>query len=201
MKHLNFDSKESKEIIERGDILAFPTETVFGLGVRWDDKEAYEKLCEVKNRRFDKPISLMVGRNFPLDSIAYLDEGTKRVVERLMPGPLTLLLKAKEVPYQADLGTGTIGIRIPAKEDLLSFLEQFPYPLSVTSANISGEKPAYDSQECEKIFYGSPHIRGIIGGKCVSDVPSTVCLIQDGNIQIVRQGEITLDQIKEAYHG
>ena len=201
MKHLSFADAESKEIIERGDILAFPTETVFGLGIRWDDENAYEKLCTVKHRRFDKPISLMVGRNFPLDSIACLDEGTMRVVDRLMPGPLTLLLKAKNVPYEADLGTTTIGVRIPASEELLSFLETFDHPLLVTSANISGEKPAYDSDECSEIFSSSPLIGGIVEGKCVSDIPSTVCLMRDGNIQIVREGQVTLDQIKEAYYG
>ncbi len=201
MKYLDFENDESREIIERGDILAFPTETVFGLGIRWDDENAYEKLCTAKHRRFDKPISLMVGRKFPLDSIAYLDEGTIRVINKLLPGPLTLLLKAKTVPHQADLGTSTIGVRIPDKEDLLTFLDSFGYPLMVTSANISGEKPAYDSDECSKIFSSSPLIKGIVEGKCVSDIPSTVCLIREGNIRIVREGEITLDQIKEAYYG
>ena len=67
MKILSFEDKEAREIVEDGYVLALPTETVYGVGVRFDDEEAYERLCKAKNRRPEKAIAVMCSSSFPLD--------------------------------------------------------------------------------------------------------------------------------------
>ena len=92
MKIINFDDELAVEILKRGDVLAFPTETVFGLGVRYDKIGSFNKLVSIKRRPPDKPFTLMVGNKKMIYKFADVDKKAKKVIEKFMPGPITVLL-------------------------------------------------------------------------------------------------------------
>ena len=198
MEILNFNDNKAKDIIACEEVLALPTETVYGLGIKWDSPLAYERLCQVKNRRPDKAIAIMVGDKFDLDKYFELTADAKKVIQTFLPGPLTCLVKAREnTPYQSHLGTFIAGIRIPAKKELLNFLNELSYPLQVTSANISGEQALYDFEKVYQTFNNTSHIKGIIKGSCQSGTPTTVVDLTSDEIKVIRQGQITKEEIEK----
>ena len=201
MKILSFEDQEAKRIVEEGYVLALPTETVYGVGVRFDDETAYERLCKSKNRRPDKAIAVMCSPSFPLDEYFEISDGAKRVMDHFLPGPLTCLVKTKDkAPYQTHLGTGIAGIRIPAKKDLLSFLSSLPFAMQVTSANMSGEPATAEFSKTYNTFNNIEEVKGIIKGECQSGVPTTVVDLTEDSPIIIRQGEITKEEIEKVFY-
>lgn len=199
MKKLSFGD-EAKRILTDGYVLALPTETVYGLGVRWDDEAAYKRLYEAKLRKPTKPIAVMCGTNFNLDAHFEISDGAMRVIKKFLPGPLTVLVKAKSnVPFQAHLGTNVVGIRIPGKKELLDFLETLPFPLQVTSANISGKPPLTKCEDVIQAFELNENIKGIVEGDCESSIPTTVVDLTGEKPVVIRKGEILEDEINETF--
>ncbi len=202
MKTLSFESGEAKEILEEGYVLALPTETVYGVGIRWDDEKAYQRLASCKKRNPEKPIAVMTGRKFDLSMYFEISPQAKKVMDRFLPGPLTCLVMAKKnAPWQTHLGTQVAGIRIPDKKELVDFLDSLPWPLQVTSANISGEPSTKEYDEVVKVFHDDPLVKGIIKGKCDSGTPTTVVSLIGEKPVMIRQGEITMEQIEETFFG
>ena len=129
----------AKAALLNHEVICFPTETVMGLGVFYNDFEAYNRLNLVKERPEDKPYTMMVKSVDEIDKYAYVDQKAKRVIERFMPGSLTILLKAKDnVPGYVTHNTGIIGIRIPTNKEAVDLLNEVDIPLLVPSANKSG---------------------------------------------------------------
>lgn len=202
MKTYQFKDKEIIDIARRGEVFLVPTETVYGIGVRWDSLEGYEKLVKAKNRRPDKAIAIMVSAKMNLSECFYLSDQIQRVMKAFLPGPLTVLVKAKEnVPYQATLGTGIAGIRIPGSQKLLNFLNDVNIPLQVTSANISGQEPTSDYEKAKAVFEDNNDVKGIIYGECTSKVPTTVVDLTKEDPVMIRQGEIRLEDIEKVWKG
>lgn len=202
MERTDFEDQRLLKALSESKIIALPTETVYGLGVLWDDAEAYERLVHAKNRRPDKAISCMVSDDFDFDQYFVLTPAIRRVMKAFLPGPLTILVKAKDTcPFQSHLGTGICGIRIPAKDDLLAFLRKVRKPLQVTSANLSGQKALYESDSVYQLFKDNDDIPYLVEGTCQSAIPTTVVDLTKDEPVLIRSGEITLDSIKEIYHG
>ena len=114
------------KILKSGGIIAFPTETVFGLGVLSNSKENFLKLVKVKNRNPDKPFTLMISKIEQVKDLVEIDAKTEKIIKKFMPGPLTLVLKKKnnsEIPSYFDLNSGYIGIRIPDDKFILSLID------------------------------------------------------------------------------
>ena len=184
------------EALNNHQVIAFPTETVFGLGVFYDDQEAYELLNKVKNRREDKPYTLMLGDVNAISKYAYLDDKYLPIINKYMPGSLTILLRAKEnVPSYVTHGTGVIGIRIPSNNEALQLLSFVNKPLLVPSANKADQKPALSEEEVKEIF--SDEVKIIIPGKISSGLPSTIIDLTGDTIKLIRQGAITLKEIED----
>lgn len=201
MKVIDFQNPECRKILEDGYVLSFPTETVYGVGVRFDSEEAYERLCKAKNRRPDKAIAVMCSDTFNLDEFFEISDGAKKVIEYFLPGPLTCLVKARDnAPYQTHLGTYVAGIRIPEKKELLEFLKTLPFALQVTSANMSGQPSLDDFESVYKVFKDSEEVKGIVKGTCQSGTPTTVVDLTKDKPIVIRQGEITLKQIEEVFY-
>ena len=202
MDILSFDDVEAKQIVTDSHVLALPTETVYGLGVRFDSEEAYERLCAVKHRRPDKAIAVMCSLNFELSLFFDIDEKAMRVMKHFLPGPLTCLVKAKDnAPYQCHLGTHVAGIRIPEKPELLEFLSTLPFPLQVTSANMSGEPALKDFNDVYATFANVDEVKGIVKGQCDSGLPTTVVDLTKDRPVLIRQGKIRLEEIEAVYYG
>lgn len=194
MKDINTQIKECKEKLLHSGVICFPTETVMGLAVIYNDFNAYQKLNIVKNRPEDKPYTMMVKSIEDISKYAYVDENISRLIHKYMPGSLTLLLKAKDnVPGYVTHNTGIIGIRIPSNEVALKLLKEVDIPLLVPSANKSGCKPCYNSQEAKEVF--NNELDYIIEGESISNVPSTIVDVTKDNPLIIREGKITKEEI------
>lgn len=184
----------AKDILNNSGVIAFPTETVMGLGVIYDDKKAYEKLNIIKRRPEDKPYTLMLGDVNDISLYAEVSETAKKIINAFMPGSLTILLKVKDnVPSYVTHNTGIIGIRVPSHETALRLLKEVKKPLLVPSANRSGEKPAMSGAEAKEIF--KDELDYIIDGKIEGGVPSTIIDLTSDNYKIVREGPITKEMI------
>ena len=189
-----------KKALENHGVIAFPTETVMGLGVFYDDFVAYNKLNKVKNRPEDKPYTMMLGDPKNISKYAYIDEKAEKIIQAFMPGSITILLKSKDnVPDYVTHNTGVIGIRVPSLEDIQEMLNILEKPLLVPSANKSGEKPAFNSDEVKQIF--KDELDCIVEGKCVGGLPSTIVDLTGSEIKILREGPISKDMINNVLGG
>ena len=175
-------------------VIAFPTETVFGLGVFYDDKEAYELLNKIKNRREDKPYTMMLFDVGEISNYAFIKDKYLPIIRKYMPGSLTILLKAKEnVPNYVTHDTGVIGIRIPSNKEALELLRFVKKPLLVPSANKADQKPALTEEEVKEIF--KEEIDVVISGKTSSGLPSTIIDLTGEEIKLIRKGPIPLEEL------
>ena len=116
------DLKKCVDILNANELLAFPTETVFGLGIKATSEENYLKLVKAKKRPSDKPFTLMCSKVEDFDKICEINELTQKIIKKFMPGPITLILKTKkDVPHFLDLGSGYVGVRIPDDKFILIY--------------------------------------------------------------------------------
>lgn len=192
--------RKIKKALNKHGIIAFPTETVMGLGVFYDDFEAYEKLNKVKQRREDKPYTMMLGDPKKITKYADVDHNARKLISAFMPGSVTLLLHAKEnVPSYVTHGTGVVGVRVPSLVEILDMLNQLGKPLLVPSANKAGEKPAFNSEEVKKIF--GNEIDYVVEGECVGGVASTIIDLTTPEVKIIREGPVTKEMINSVLGG
>lgn len=187
----------AKKALDSHGVIAFPTETVMGLAIFFDDKEAYDKLNTIKRRPEDKPYTMMVSDINKIDNYAQVSPKARKIINAFMPGSITLLLPAKEgLPEWVTHNSGVLGIRVPSNEIGLALLKAVEKPLLVPSANRSGEKPALTSEEVEGIFHNE--IDFIVPGKANLEKPSTIISLVNDVIKVVREGPISLEQINDA---
>ena len=196
MQRNEFDA--AKKVLNNSGIVAFPTETVMGLGVFYDDYEAYQFLNSVKRRPEEKPYTLMVSGVSEISKYAYVDDRARKVIDAFMPGEITILLRSKDnVPGYVTHDTGIIGIRVPNLPELLEFLSFIKKPLLVPSANRSGDAPLKSSKEVEKVF-SKEEVGYIFKGKAIGGVPSTLVDLTGKEVKIYREGNIKLADIIRA---
>lgn len=185
--------------IKRGGIVAFPTETFYGLGVSFSDNEALTMLFELKRRPKDKPMPLIIGDVSALSVIASPPEKIAwRIIERFWPGPLTVLLAAK--PGLPDLITGRSGkvaVRVPGRSFALDLARAVGYPITATSANISGMPPSDNPGDVIRYFGDTINLL-IDGGYAPGGTPSTIIDMSEGDISLVRPGAVPYEEILKA---
>ena len=188
--------QEALEALNNHQIIAFPTETVFGLGVFYDDQDAYELLNQVKRRKEDKPYTMMLSKVEDIDKYAFLDNKYKNIIEKYMPGSLTILVRSKEnVPSYVTHDTGIIGIRIPSNKEALELLNYVKKPLLVPSANRADQPPARTSEEVVAIF--GDEIKVVVPGQIQSGEPSTIVDLTGSEIKLVRKGPIPFEELNQ----
>ena len=184
------------DVIQKGGIVAFPTETVYGVGIHFDDEEALERLMEAKNRDYSKAITLMVADKKDISQYAYISPQAQKMIDQFMPGMITLIFKKKESVRDIMInGKLTIGIRIPDSEFVLSLLKKVG-PMLVTSANLSQHPNTTSTQEVLNQLEG--RIDLVVDGKTSDNIASTVVDVSQDEIKILRAGKITKEQIEEA---
>ncbi len=186
--------QEALLALNNHQVIAFPTETVFGLGVFYDDQEAYELLNKIKNRREDKPYTMMLFDVKEISKYASINNKYLPIIEKYMPGSLTILVNSKEnVPSYVTHNSGVIGIRIPSNKEALELLKYVKKPLLVPSANKADQKPALSSDEVKTIF--KDEIRVIVPGEISSGLPSTIIDLTGEEIKLIRKGPICLEEL------
>lgn len=187
---------ECVEILKEDKALIFPTETVFGIGIKATSESNYERLVEIKKRPPDKPFTLMCSDISQFENLVEINDVTRKIIEHFMPGAITLIIKTKkEVPHFIDLGTGFVGVRIPDDEFVLKMISKVGAPLLVPSANKSGETPALNSKVAYEYFKDDDV--SIVEGECINGLASTIIKIDGEEISLIRKGPISLEKIKE----
>lgn len=193
------DCTKAAEILREGGLVAFPTETVFGIGCRFDSREAFDRLVSVKRRPATKPFTMMLSDSSLISEYAYVTPRQQKLIDEFMPGEVTFIFKRKKsIPDFVTLGGDTIGIRVPAHRGLLNLLSQVGVPLLVPSANRSGEAPCADSDEVKRIF--KDELDGVIEGRAEGSIPSTVVLLTGEEPVVLRQGKVSSESIIEAWN-
>lgn len=181
----------SKEEL-RGKIIAFPTDTVYGVGALIDDLESIEKIYDLKKRDSQKPLAILAGK--VEDILPYIKKPSPKtlaIMHQHWPGALTIIFRKSELANdKLTRGLGTIGFRIPNEEDVLTFLKRVG-PVATTSVNLSGESPLNDPVSIDNAFGNK--IDYIYYKNCnSSNVSSTVIDCSTDEIKILRMGEIKL---------
>ena len=188
--------KKALEALNNHQVIAFPTETVFGLCVFYDDQKAYELLNQVKRRKEDKPYTMMLSKVEDIEKYAYVDNKYKNIIEKYMPGSLTILVRSKEnVPGYVTHNTGVIGIRIPSNKEALELLNYVKKPLLVPSANRADQFPARTCEEVVAIF--GDEVKVVVPGQISSGEPSTIIDLTGSEIKLVRKGPIPFEELNQ----
>ena len=193
------EMKEAVEALKDGQVVAFPTETVYGLGAIANSEAAFQRLVEAKHRPENKPFTMMVSSYGDIAQYAEVDAKSIAIIQKFMPGPLTVLLRARQgIPHYLDYGTGIIGVRFPAHLELLALIDAVGCPLLVPSANHSGDAPCRSERELLASFKGE--IPLIIGDGKIKGEPSTIVdLSEPGKISLVREGVLPFAELEEAF--
>lgn len=183
--------RKAVAVINDGGIVAYPTETFYGLGVKFDDEASLRKLYELKRRPEEKPMPLIIGDRKSLSMIAGdVNEIAESLMDKFWPGPLTLILKTKKgLSKYLTAGTGRVAVRIPGESFALHLAGEAGFPITATSANPSGMPPSDDAETVKK-YFGDKIDLIIDGGKTPGGLPSTIVDVTEKKIKIVREGAI-----------
>ena len=185
------------DTIARGGVIAFRTDTFYGLGADPFNREAVRKLKQLKGREDGKPILIVISERDQIDR--FIAERTKAfdvLAEKLWPGPLTLICKAApDVPEEITAGTGTVGVRLPDDDRVRALVRECGGALTATSANPADQEPAKSAQEANDYFGGAIELI-VDGGPARTDLPSTVVDVSQLEPRLIREGVIAWAEIQ-----
>ena len=189
--------KRAAEIIKKGGLVAFPTETVYGLGVDALNSEAVRRIFEAKGRPPDNPLIVHISDFETAERLAYLTNTARKLMEKFFPGPLTLVLRKKDiVPEITTGGLETVAIRMPDHPVALKLIELSETPIAAPSANISGKPSPTKAEHVIEDFSGK--IDCIVdGGETKLGLESTVVDARKEPIEILRPGALTAEELSE----
>ncbi len=183
------------EILENDGTLSVPTDTVYGVCCRYDHESAQEKLRDVKKRPATKAFPIMCADEEQIKAICEVDERSEKLIRAFMPGPVTLILSKKNnVPFYVNGGMPTLAIRMATSEPLKELIQTLGSPVFMTSANQSGEEVCTNLDEIEK---HCPLLDGMMEGNVSFGEASTIIDCTKEEIQILRQGPVTMEQIQK----
>lgn len=187
---------QAAALLKRGAVVAFPTETVYGLGANALDGAAVEGIFHAKNRPADNPLIVhvtQVDQVTPL--VRAIPEAARRLMEAFWPGPLTIVLEAADiVPEQTRGGLSTVGIRNPSNAAARALIDACGFPLAAPSANRSGRPSPTNADDVYADMAGRiPMI--LDGGPCAVGVESTVVSLVGGTPRVLRPGFVTAEDI------
>lgn len=182
------------EVLRDGGLVAFPTDTVYGVGALVFDEQAVESIYAAKERPVEKAIPVLLGDAADIGQVAEeIPLTASRLIERFWPGPLTVLVPKKPSVPVVVSATSTVGVRVPDHEVARRLL-RLAGPMAVTSANISSQASPTTAEQVNQQLGG--RIALIIdGGRTPGGVPSTLVDCTGDEIQILREGPISKDEL------
>ena len=177
-------------ILRGGGVVAYPTETFYGLGALARDAAAIERLARAKGRPEGKPLPLVAADVAMVEEVAELAGLARRLADRFWPGPLTLVLPARSgLPDAITGGTGTVGIRVPGSDIARALCRAAGGPIVSTSANPSGGPPPSEAGALDAAL--AARLDGILdAGPSPGGLPSTVVSAVGGRLELLRDGAI-----------
>jgi len=195
---MSLSIKEAAEIIRAGGLVAFPTETVYGLGANALDLAAVHKIFEMKGRPETSPLIVHVASvEMAREIVAEWPPLADELARQWWPGPLTLVLPKKTlVPDNVTAGLPTVGVRMPNHPVALALIEAAGVPVAAPSANrFTGLSPT--TADHVRAAFGDA-VPVLDGGPCTVGIESTVVAIEDGKLTLLRPGMISLGEIEQA---
>lgn len=193
--------EEAANIIKSSGIVAFPTETVYGLGANALDSEAVSKIFKAKGRPQDNPLIVHVANKDISELVLNIPEIANELMNKFWPGPLTIIFEKNSIiPDITSAGLNTIGIRMPNNEIALKLIELSDRPIAAPSANISGRPSPTEVERCVEDLSGK--VDYILGGyRSEVGVESTIVDCTVNPPVILRPGGITLEMLREIHSG
>lgn len=188
---------ECAEILAKGGIAVFPTETVYGVGANAYDTRAVERLYTAKCRPRGKALLCHLFSSDQAEEIGYLDDTARALLKAFTPGPLTVIVKKKPcIGDNVTSGMDTVGLRFPSNNVFLALAKQCGFPIAATSANISGETSPAEAKAAINSL-GDRVDAVIDSGVTPVGVPSTIISLAENKPVILRQGAVTEKMINE----
>ena len=194
----NFQNElqDAVEILKKGGLVAFPTETVYGLGGDATNPDAACKIFGAKGRPADNPLIIHISDPYEAEEYTYTNDLYYKLADKFMPGPLTVILKSKEnIPLETRGGLDTVAVRCPVNEIARALIKEFGKPIAAPSANLSGSPSPTSAKHVADDLSGRVDMI-IDGGECEIGLESTIVKIEDdGSITLLRPGRITIDEL------
>ena len=186
-----------RSVLDSGGVIAFPTDTFYGLGADPFNPDAISTIFQIKQRPADKPLLVLIHSLDQLEDLTYGVTGNaRRFMEHFWPGPLTLIFKAASgLPDALTAGTGTIGIRLPGHPFTHRLLETLGQPLTAPSANISGTGEPRTAQQVESSLGGELDLI-VDGGPAPGGKPSTVLDTTTTPPVLIREGALSRSDLE-----
>jgi L-threonylcarbamoyladenylate synthase len=188
---------EAARIIAGGGVIAFRTDTFYGLGADPLNRAAITRIKELKGREDRKPILLLISDADEVDRFIEQSGFFKMIAMGKWPAPLTLIgVSRPEVPIELTAGTNSLGVRLPDDDTVRSLVRACGGALTATSANVSGRPPARTAKEVENYFPEGIDLI-IDGGEAMATQPSTVLDLSGTEARLIREGAISREELKE----
>ena len=178
--------QQAVDVLERGGLIAYPTDTVYGLGCDLMNKSAIERLYQVKGMQKNKNLAFICHDLSDIAKYAVVDNSVYRMLKHNLPGPYCFILTAtREVPKMVLTKQKTVGIRVPDHPVIIALTKALGRPIISTTAQRSGEDPLIDPSEIRDEFKGLDLVLdGGVGGL----VPTTIIDLSQGFVEIIREG-------------
>ena len=193
----NVGIQKAVQIINKGGIVIFPTDTVYGIGCDPYNQKGVLSLYKIKKREKTKPFPVIGYSKKELEKIAEFNDKAEKIAEMFWPGPITLILKVKDENIRKSLGLGKkIAVRVPNNQCVLSLLKECKL-LVATSANISGTTSLTDPNDCKRDLNGYDLL--LDGGILSDDGESTIVEIDRNKLRIVRSGSVSEEELKKLF--
>lgn len=201
LKRMRIDSNNYREVItfvseaiKTSKIVAYPTETFYGLGVRYDDDKALQRLYFVKKRHEEKTMPLIIGDISQLEVLVESKNNVEDLlINKFWPGPLTILFKARSGLSDFIVKNGRVAVRLPSGSIARDISDYAKLPITSTSANISDMPPADDPDLVFRYFFDSVDIL-LDAGATTGGKPSTIIEVDNDAVCIVRQGALDVEE-------
>ena len=185
------------EGLRQGNVIAYPTDTIYGLGCNIFNSKGIKRLYQLKQRDARKPFSFICSDMADVANYCQVSNYAFRIMKRHLPGPYTFVLEAtRQVPNLLVTRQKTVGIRIPDNPIALAIVHELGHPLVTTSVNETGEEPLVDPLDIDEKF-GRSLDMVVDGGVMLGD-PSTVISLIDDTIEVLREGNADLSWITSA---
>jgi tRNA threonylcarbamoyl adenosine modification protein (Sua5/YciO/YrdC/YwlC family) len=185
--------KRAAEVLEKGGVIGYPTDTVYGLGCDLLNKQAIDRIYQLKGMSKDQQLAFICPDLSDIARYAVVENAVYRVLRRYLPGPYCFILQAtRDVPKMVQNKRKTVGIRVPNHPVTIALVRELGRPLISTTAARHGEPPLIDPWEIDQTFSG---LDLVIDADVGGTVPTTVIDLSNGDVRIVREGAGPIDDL------
>lgn len=194
-------AQKAAEILDKNGVVVVPSDTAYGLSVNAASPQAVKKIYKIKGRKFGKGISVFLNSKDEIDKYAHIDDNQKQIIDALLPGPFTIILKSKgKTAPELEAEDKTLGVRVISQPFINKLTSIYQTPITATSANISGKGPHYSTEAFIRTL--SQEKKELIdlvidAGKLPQKATSTVIRIVEDEIKYLRKGELEPKLVKE----